>query len=120
MARTIVAAALFVAVLDGCAGGLGENAIGVTHHITPLPRNYKDIVTDYLKTRLNDRAIVKVGNAYQDSCRRSVNGIYHGWVVPVSYRAMRGARATSQEIIWVNENSVQMISNNEAGHCSKA
>jgi hypothetical protein len=115
----IPAAALVAGLLGGCAGGSSENAIGVTHDITALPKNYKAIVTDYLK--MKNRAVTKVGNAYQDSCPVGVNDKYYGWAVPVSYRTKKGARAeASQEIVWVNHNSVQMISDNKSGNCVKA
>jgi hypothetical protein len=117
----MLAGALLAAAVGGCAGEPGENATAVTYHITPLPRNYKDLVTEYLKTRGKDRPITKVGDAYQDSCRVGADGRYYGWAVPVSYRAKRGPRApASQEIIWVNHNSVQMISNDGTSDCFKA
>ena len=121
MAKTIMTAAVLAAVLGGCAGEPGGSAIGRGYHIAPLPKNYKDMVTDYLKPRLSDHTIVRIGNAYQDSCRAGVNGLYHGWAVPVSYRAKKQARATSQQqIVWLNDNSVQMVSNKESGECVKA
>jgi hypothetical protein len=113
-----LAAALVAGLLGGCAGS-SENAVGVTHDITPLPKNYKAIVTDYLRTR--NRAITKVGNAYQDTCQVGVNDKYYGWAVPVSYQTKKGGRAeASQEIVWINYNSVQMISDNKTGNCVKA
>jgi len=115
----MLAAALLAGPLGGCAGGPSGNAIGVTHDITPLPKNYKAIVTDYLKTK--NRAVTRVGNAYQDSCRFGVSDKFYGWAVPVSSRMKKGARTeASQEIVWFNYNSVQMISDNKTDNCVKA
>jgi hypothetical protein len=119
--RTIIGAALLAAILGGCAGDLDNRVTTREYEITPLPKNYKTIVTDYLKTRRKDRGSIQVGNAYQDSCPLNENDRYYGWAVPVTYGAKRRARdAAPQEIIWFNNNSVQMISNREMKYCSKA
>ena len=125
--RTIVGGALTAAVLSGCISG-PDNKVTPNYTITPLPKNYKKIVTDYLKSRRKDNTPFQVGDAYQDSCRISANDKYYGWAVPITYGAEKArgtigakiARGTMpNEIIWLNHNSVQMFSNGALDECSK-
>ena len=117
----IIGTALLAAVLGGCAGEPDRKVTVPDYAITPLPKNYKTVVTDYLKNRRKDGGQIRVGDAYQDSCRVSVNDRYYGWAVPVTYGTNKRARgAVPNEIIWFNNNSVQMISTGGAEDCSKA
>jgi hypothetical protein len=119
VAKTIFIA-LIAAVLVACTGE-STRKVASEYAITPLPKDYKKIVADYLKPRRTDRGAIEVGNAYQHSCRVSGNDRYYGWAVPVTYGGKKRARVdTPQEIIWFNNNSVQMVSNGEADFCSKA
>jgi hypothetical protein len=122
LARTIVRAVLLAALLGGCAGEPGNKITTREYEITPLPKDYKIIVTDYLKNRRKDRGAIQVGNAYQDSCRVSENDRYYGWAVPVTYGAnnRRARGAAPAEIVWFNNHSVQMISSGKMEYCSKA
>jgi hypothetical protein len=121
VATKILGAALLAAVLGGCAGEPDTKITVPNYEIIPLPKNYKTIVIDYLKTRRKDGAAVQVGDAYQDSCRVNATGRYYGWAVPVTYGKKKRARgAMPNEIIWFNNNSVQMISSGGTGDCSKA
>jgi len=117
--RTMTLPAVLIAgLLGGCAAGWSDGPVAVSHDITPLPKNYKTIVTDYLKTR--NLAVTKIGSAYQDSCTVGLNDKYYGWAVPVSYRTKSARGEASQRIIWLNYNSVQMIGDSKTGACVKA